>query len=155
MGLKLLAQRNRRAQQLAEIRAWTKNEKLPPGAPPFPVAQRNGYWKRDEVAAWAKTRKQTELTKCTELKGRPSKSGQKNSDHSVNSVSPLELPEQPDAPVGELFESKAQQYQRRLDFLEDKFLNPQNYPESKIAKFEIDELRQNRPQMEMRNPRRQ
>ena len=144
VGIKLLAQRNRRAQQLAEIRAWTKNEKLPPGAPPFPVAQRNGYWLRKEVVAWGATRAETGNRKPEKGNG---KHRTPNIEHRTSNERDGELPPQPDAPAGELFESKAQQYQRRLDFLEDKFLNPQNYPESKIAKFEIDELRQNRPQI--------
>ena len=52
-------------------------------------------------------------------------------------------------PAGEddLFfsESAEAKMNRRLDLLEDKYFFPEKYPESKIAKFEIDELKRERP----------
>ena len=160
MGLRLYDQRPKRLAQLAAVRALTESAG-------FPAKDKaKGYWPRAEVGAWlaervevAKGKREFALkaanrsqelgvkkAKLTDSDAQRQAVGQKLG---VRSQEP-ELPVQVNpAAEGDLFldESPAQKMERRLDLLEDKYFFPEKYPESKIAKFEIDELKRERPHL--------
>ena len=167
MGLRLYDQRPKRLAQVSAIRALTETAG-------FPAKDKaKGYWPRAEVGAWlaervevAKGKREFAVKAANrgqELGVRSQELGAKKArltdseaqrkavgqESGVRSQNP-ELPVQANpAAEGDLFldESPAQKMERRLDLLEDKYFFPEKYPESKIAKFEIDELKRERPHL--------
>lgn len=160
MGLRLYDQRPKRLAQLSAIRALTETAG-------FPAKDKaKGYWPRAAVGAWLAERVEVAKGKrefsvkaeSTRLREAPARQGKRLTDSEAQTKAEsgkrkAETPELPNqespAAEGDLFldESPAQKMERRLDLLEDKYFFPEKYPESKIAKFEIDELKRERPHL--------
>lgn len=153
MGLRLYDQRPKRLAQVSAIRALTETAG-------FPAKDKaKGYWPRAAVGAWlaervevAKGKREFALKSGT----RSQEPGAKKAKLTDSDAQRQAVGQQPPLPVqanpaaeGDLFldESPAQKMERRLDLLEDKYFFPEKYPESKIAKFEIDELKRERPHL--------
>ena len=137
IGLRLYDQKRRKllADQLAAVKILTE-------APVFPAKVKGKGWPRAEVLAWvsanlklAKDKRAFDIVPAASRK-----------DAKTQSELP---PAVKTAGDGDLFITLTpeQKHERRLDLLEDKFFFPEKHLESKIAKFEIDELRQYRPHL--------
>lgn len=158
MGLRLYDQRPKRLAQLAALRALTE-------AARFPAKDKaKGYWPREAVGAWLAERVEVakgkrEFTVKSEIRSQESgakKAKLTDSEAQRKAVSQEpELPAQPNAP-GELNlelmpEDIAAQKKRRLDYLQDIYLNPgQRLSPSggsflRLSAREEDELLRERP----------
>lgn len=129
-GIKLPAQRLRRQALLEQVRAWV-------ATPEFPRKEANGFWLRAAVAAWAAARVknvggQWKLV-ATLPKPKP--------------ALPMELPPAPVPATGELFSDPTDPLRERIEYLRKLYLFPEQFPERKISKFEIDELRGHCPEL--------
>lgn len=120
--------------QLKEIGAWFK-------LPGFPKKQARGYPVAELLIWYGNHLKE----KKSEVRGQRSENRSQKSDLRPPTS---DLPPRPDAPGEgkELFETPEQQFARRLDHLQDKYLNPERY-ETKIAQWEVAELRRHRPEI--------
>lgn len=122
-GAAVYNQRGQRKRQLEPVHTALDR-------PDFPPKAKRG-WPKDEMVAWGK--------RFVVVNGRD--------------ITLREQPINPELPIqahpanGELFSSQTpeQKLNGRLDLLEDKYFNPNKYPENKIAQWEVNELRQHRP----------
>lgn len=136
LGIKLPAQRNRANKLRAPVIAWTRGEELPVGASSFPAKTKHG-WERAAVLRWDEDRR-LKMEYGTKKPSNPQPS-------TLNPQPALPSQSKP-AADGELFDvASAQELRKgRFDRLQDMYLRPEAY-EKKIAKFEIEELKSERP----------
>lgn len=144
-----------RAAAWAVVASWidaneklkVKNEKGEGGSlPPFPAKAPNGMWVRKDVEKWNGERIKNEKLKVKNGKGNGNAGDGSPSGGKLRQVAALqELPAQ-DAPAdGELFPDGGGGFEKLLDQWQEKMQNPDNWLESPIQKWQLEQLRQKRP----------
>lgn len=132
-GIKLYEQRPRKLKQLAELRTITEH-------PQFPAKVKGKGWPRAAVVQfgmeWVSVdANKREFRLLAQEKAKP------------KPPEPQELPEQPKPPEGDLFPQDKSAFERSLDMWQEKLENPEKWIPSPIQKWQLDLLRQHRPQL--------
>lgn len=153
LGIKLPQQRPRALRIRDQVAAWTRGENVPTGIPVFP-AKVKGYWPYVKVVEWGVAAGVTAAGKDKwELKPAPKVQGKQGSGFRVEtsnlkpSTSTPNLPPAEKPAEGELFNPESTGFEQTLDLWQDKLENPLKWQEAPIQKWQITELKRQRPEL--------